>query len=208
MLLDDPFSAVDSKVGTKIYHRVLRGLLRRHAVVLVTHHARFGRDASATLNLGRSSTKHAVSRGAGKQTPTKGVEDPVLRGSPEADTDDDAQTDDDDLSDDDTTSPTPTGWQTRRQSKAVIESEHRRDGNVTMSTVKAWVASFGSAPALVFLGVLLVGAQILQVCLMPLPVANFDLDAILLLTHSVAHAPVHHRAGLYGVFPRHLGARL
>lgn len=52
VLLDDPFSAVDASVGDKIYQQVVRGLLRRHAVIVVTHHMRFGDDADVLLNLG------------------------------------------------------------------------------------------------------------------------------------------------------------
>lgn len=37
-LLDDPLSAVDARVGRLLFERVIRGLLRDAAVVLVTHH--------------------------------------------------------------------------------------------------------------------------------------------------------------------------
>ena len=36
-LLDDPISAVDSKVGKKIFKDVIKGYLKNKTVVLITH---------------------------------------------------------------------------------------------------------------------------------------------------------------------------
>lgn len=52
MLLDDPLSAVDPHVAKRLYNDVIRGLLEDRAVVLVTHHPHFMRDADKILYLG------------------------------------------------------------------------------------------------------------------------------------------------------------
>lgn len=52
VLLDDPFAAVDSKVGRRIYERAVRGVLSEHAVVLVTHHTQYSKNAHHQVTLG------------------------------------------------------------------------------------------------------------------------------------------------------------
>jgi len=49
-LLDDPFSALDSKVSRNIFDRVLKGeFLRSKTVILVTHHLHFAKEADQVL---------------------------------------------------------------------------------------------------------------------------------------------------------------
>jgi len=49
-LLDDPFSALDSKVSRNIFDRVLKGdFLSRKTVILVTHHLHFAKEADQVL---------------------------------------------------------------------------------------------------------------------------------------------------------------
>lgn len=62
VLLDDPFSAVDAAVGVRIYREAVRGLLRRHAIVLVTHHTKFSARAAVHLDLGGASPWHTPVR--------------------------------------------------------------------------------------------------------------------------------------------------
>ncbi|CAK1546480.1 unnamed protein product [Leptosia nina] len=45
-LLDDPLAAVDAKVAQAIYKECIRGFLRDKAVVLVTHHVQYARQAN------------------------------------------------------------------------------------------------------------------------------------------------------------------
>ncbi|XP_045529572.1 probable multidrug resistance-associated protein lethal(2)03659 [Pieris brassicae] len=45
-LLDDPLAAVDAKVAQAIYEECIRGFLRDKAVVLVTHHVQYARQAN------------------------------------------------------------------------------------------------------------------------------------------------------------------
>eukprot|EP00047_Mylnosiga_fluctuans_P006637 m.248138 g.248138 ORF g.248138 m.248138 type:complete len:1461 (-) comp15641_c0_seq1:176-4558(-) len=52
ILLDDPLSAVDSRVGHRLFHNCIRGLLRTRACVLVTHQLQFIRDADRVLAMG------------------------------------------------------------------------------------------------------------------------------------------------------------
>lgn len=40
-LLDDPLSAVDSKVAKNIYDNVIRGILKDKGVILVTHQVNY-----------------------------------------------------------------------------------------------------------------------------------------------------------------------
>ncbi len=49
-LLDDPFSALDSKVSRNIFDRVLKGdFLKTKTVILVTHHLHFAKEADQVL---------------------------------------------------------------------------------------------------------------------------------------------------------------
>ena len=50
-LLDDPLSAVDSKVGREIFDNCIRGFLREKIVVLVTHQIHFVRNADLILTM-------------------------------------------------------------------------------------------------------------------------------------------------------------
>ncbi len=50
-LLDDPLSAVDAEVGRHIYRKVVRGLLRKKAVLLVTHQVQHLSDATEVIFL-------------------------------------------------------------------------------------------------------------------------------------------------------------
>ena len=54
--LDDPFSAVDAKTARVIYEDGIKKLLARHSVILVTHHAKFAREADHLLVLNRDGT--------------------------------------------------------------------------------------------------------------------------------------------------------
>jgi ATP-binding cassette subfamily C (CFTR/MRP) protein 4 len=40
-LLDDPISAVDAKVARKLYHDVIKGILKGKTVLLVTHQVHY-----------------------------------------------------------------------------------------------------------------------------------------------------------------------
>jgi ATP-binding cassette, subfamily C (CFTR/MRP), member 4 len=37
LLLDDPISALDAKVGKKVFEQVLRGMCKNKTIVLATH---------------------------------------------------------------------------------------------------------------------------------------------------------------------------
>ena len=50
-LLDDPLSAVDSRVGRLIYDRAIRELLRGKTVILVTHHLSYAKEADKVVVL-------------------------------------------------------------------------------------------------------------------------------------------------------------
>ena len=50
-LLDDPLSAVDSKVGARLFSNCLQGFLRSKAVVLVTHQLAYLSEVSKVLAL-------------------------------------------------------------------------------------------------------------------------------------------------------------
>jgi len=59
-LLDDPFSALDSRVSRTIFNNVLKGdLLREKTVILVTHHLNFARESDyvVLMNMGKSKLK-------------------------------------------------------------------------------------------------------------------------------------------------------
>jgi ATP-binding cassette subfamily C (CFTR/MRP) protein 4 len=49
VLLDDPFSAVDARVGRALFKEVVQGLLAPHACVVVTHHAHLAQHAAVVL---------------------------------------------------------------------------------------------------------------------------------------------------------------
>ena len=51
MLLDDPFSALDAKVTREVFAKVVNGLLRGHAVVMVTHQKSFAAECTTVLAL-------------------------------------------------------------------------------------------------------------------------------------------------------------
>ena len=48
-LLDDPFSALDTQVGKKLFDECIKGLLKNHLVVLVTHHLSYLREADRIM---------------------------------------------------------------------------------------------------------------------------------------------------------------
>jgi len=50
-LLDDPLSAVDSKVANHIFLKAIRGLLKDKTVILVTHHLNFAKQADKVIVL-------------------------------------------------------------------------------------------------------------------------------------------------------------
>lgn len=62
-LLDDPLSAVDSKVALKIFRNVIRGLLKHKGVILVTHHLNFAMTCDRIVVLENGSI---VTQGAPK----------------------------------------------------------------------------------------------------------------------------------------------
>ena len=51
VLLDDPFSALDTKVQQEVFQKVVLGLLKRHAVVCITHNHKFAKHADKVLVL-------------------------------------------------------------------------------------------------------------------------------------------------------------
>ena len=50
-LLDDPFSALDIKIGKKLFEQCVKGLLKPRVVVLVTHHLSYLRDLDRIILL-------------------------------------------------------------------------------------------------------------------------------------------------------------
>ena len=50
-LLDDPLSAVDSRVGKIIFEKGIKGLLKGKTVILVTHHLNYARDSDKVVVL-------------------------------------------------------------------------------------------------------------------------------------------------------------
>lgn len=51
VLLDDPFSALDTKVQQEVFQKVVLGLLKQHAVVCITHNHNFAKHADKVLVL-------------------------------------------------------------------------------------------------------------------------------------------------------------
>ena len=51
VLLDDPFSALDPKVGREVFEKVVGGLLKEHATIVITHQAGFAESADRLLVL-------------------------------------------------------------------------------------------------------------------------------------------------------------
>jgi len=51
-LLDDPLSAVDGKIRSQLFHEAIRGILRRKAVILVTHQLQYLKFADKVMVLG------------------------------------------------------------------------------------------------------------------------------------------------------------
>ena len=56
-LLDDPLSAVDSRVGRIIFERGIRTMLRGKTVVLVTHHLNYAKEADKVILMDEGSVK-------------------------------------------------------------------------------------------------------------------------------------------------------
>lgn len=51
-MLDDPLSAVDSKVARRIFEEAIKGdLLKHKVVVLITHHLTFAKEADYVIVL-------------------------------------------------------------------------------------------------------------------------------------------------------------
>ncbi len=57
VLLDDPLSAVDTKVGRHIFDEVITGLLKDSVVILVTHQVQFLAPATEILVLEAGSVR-------------------------------------------------------------------------------------------------------------------------------------------------------
>lgn len=51
VLLDDPFSALDSKVQNEVFEKVVLGLLKQHVVICITHNHKFAEHADKVLLL-------------------------------------------------------------------------------------------------------------------------------------------------------------
>ena len=56
-LLDDPLSAVDSKVAKNIFHKAIRGLLKNKIVLLVTHQIHFAKEVEKIVLLENGEVK-------------------------------------------------------------------------------------------------------------------------------------------------------
>lgn len=50
-LLDDPLSAVDSKVGKQIFSRAIKGILKDKTVILATHHINYAKESNHVILL-------------------------------------------------------------------------------------------------------------------------------------------------------------
>ena len=57
-LLDDPLSAVDTAVARHLFDKCIRGLLKDHVVILVTHQLQFALEADKILALKMVYRKH------------------------------------------------------------------------------------------------------------------------------------------------------
>ena len=165
LLLDDPFSAVDARVGNLLYTQVIEELLADHACLVVTHHTQLAKDADVVLVLDNNGNQRdaaaakAILESAAQSSSNSaggGVGDGDngtgnRNGSAEGG---DAVA---------VVNPNPIVWQSGKTSKAVITEENRVAGNVTFQTVWAYFSAAGSNVLIGTTVVLLVGVQISDV---------------------------------------------
>lgn len=146
VLLDDPLSAVDARVGEKLYSRVIRGVLRQHAVLLVTHHLRFGKDADRVLNLGSDLT-HLGDSDTDDKSDHEGVSrDDSLTSQPSSPTGKDAHK-----------------WEGDQKAKSVIQEEHRKAGSLSRNTYATYIHSSGPVLVIIFTFIMFVATQAIGV---------------------------------------------
>jgi ATP-binding cassette subfamily C (CFTR/MRP) protein 4 len=185
VLLDDPFSAVDARVGQLLFEQVVQQLLAPHACLVVTHHAHLAKQATTVLaidseghQLGSAAAATLVSAARPAPTEVDAVAGPpsAVDAGHEVAADVCGRGGNDRAAsaigsgDSDTrgaevsaasaaSTAARSAWQSTRQSKAVIVAEHREEGGVSLRTVTAYFTAADSHVLLIATAVLLFGVQ-------------------------------------------------
>eukprot|EP00045_Choanoeca_perplexa_P017109 m.242188 g.242188 ORF g.242188 m.242188 type:complete len:1449 (-) comp17453_c0_seq21:1230-5576(-) len=155
-LLDDPLSAVDSKVGRALFEQCLRGLLKDKLVVLVTHQLQFLKDADCIMVL---STDGSVdSQGTYKELMQGGSALADILAEHEAEEQAHAQE-----AQPNSKRMSTSGHENEdKPTGQIVAEEGRKEGVVGLGTYWDYLKSAGSRPFIFFWAVLCVGTQALQ----------------------------------------------
>lgn len=162
-LLDDPLSAVDAKVGRRLFDQCICGILRGSTRVLVTHQIQFLRKADMILALNDDGSVLRVGTYDEVEADLPILE--KLLSAPSADAGGDPKDEpiEDVIVEVKAKDHRPAGGATR-SSKALVIAEFRKEGKLSWSVLFAYTSAFGSTTLLVLLWVLLAaGAQVLMI---------------------------------------------
>jgi ABC-type multidrug transport system fused ATPase/permease subunit len=187
VLLDDPFSAVDARVGQLLFEQVVQQLLAPHACLVATHHAHLAKQATTVLaidseghQLGLAAAATLVAAAQPAPTEVDAVAGPPAavdaghevapnasasgsggNGAPASaigSGDSDTRGGEASAASAASAAARP-AWQSTRKSKAVIVAEHRAEGSVSLRTVTAYFTAADSHVLLIATAVLLFGVQ-------------------------------------------------
>lgn len=158
LLLDDPFSAVDAKVGRALFNEVVQGLLKPHACIVVTHHVQY--TSVATRVVGIAESGHQLTDADIGALVSAHLQRDAEHATPE-DEGEDAVGDVIEA-----TAALPEegkAWQTGRRSIAIIAEETRQEGSVSFRSVASYFGASGSWPLIGTTALLMFTSQLIQV---------------------------------------------
>ena len=147
VLLDDPFSALDPKVGHEVFEKVVQGVLKEHASLVITHQKGFAKSADKVFVLDRQ----------GQEIENVDLNQLALDNPSQAE----EQTVDDatDKAKAGGVKAAASAMASRKQAKSVVLAETRDRGAIAARTYMSYLNAAGSPLAIAATFFLMIAAQ-------------------------------------------------